>query len=458
MQYKSQTHKEWFVVREFLPLVVLFWTCFAINSDQLVSAPNLTRIARDFSLSDSERDGLLGALVQFTFYMSAGFFSILSGPFIEVVDRAKLLGSLSAISGILSLLCGSVPVGRVGFFYFILIRVSTGISVGVALPAAFSLLGDLVPVSRRTTMSAFVTTSCAAGAAVGQALAGFLPSSWRTGYFIVACFSLVAAFACFFGPLMDAKQHTTLYEHEAPGWSSTISKSPRPVSFSPGDLNQFTTVLQVPSNRIIFAQSIFGCIGWSSIATFFPDFLHEELGFSVVAATGVMAVFGISGLCSSLIGSAMGQSIYNSQRSKLPLFVAATMVCSAFFMTLLALFGSRGLGTIILAAGGAAGAAAGPNMKGMLLNANSAGKRGTVFAMFNLIDCLGKGIGPSVLVALSYIFQSRRTAFAIAFLLWLVAAWIESQLEDCLTSDTVSVEIEAKTKPEPFDLFDLFHS
>lgn len=126
-------------------------------------------------------------------------------------------------------------------------------------------------------------------------------------------------------------------------------------------------------------------------------------------------------------------------------------------MIFLSLFG--GPCTWIFAIGGGAGAAAGPNLKGMLMNANSAESRGTVFALFNLIDCLGKGLGPFVLVILSWVFGSRQIAFAIAFGLWFVAGWIEAQSAECLNEDTLAVEIAASNKQsEPFDLLHLFHS
>ena len=85
-----------------LKLLILFFACFAVNSDQLASAPNLTQISQNFRLSVAERDSHLGALIQFGFFMSAGLFSILSGPVIEVVDRSKLLAGVSAISSRLS--------------------------------------------------------------------------------------------------------------------------------------------------------------------------------------------------------------------------------------------------------------------------------------------------------------------------------------------------------------------
>ena len=241
---------------------------------------------------------------------------------------------------------------------------------------------------------------------------------------------------------------------------STSQDRPRPLSMEDLNWSRVRSVLAVRTNRLIFLQSIPGCIGWSSIATFLPDFLHTELDFSVRGATGVMAVFGISSLVCAVVGSGVGQAIYNEERARLPLFVAASMASGAVFMIcLVVLAGGGNLGIFFFTTFGAIGAAAGPNLKGMLMNANSTHSRGTVFALFNLIDNLGKGLGPSVLVVFRYCFGgSRRFAFAAAFSLWFLAAFIAAQLAECINEDTVAVEIKAGDKSEePFDLFHIYH-
>jgi predicted MFS family arabinose efflux permease len=453
-----------------LSLLILFFTCFAINSDQLASAPNLTLISQTFRLTLAERDSHLGALIQFGFYVSAGIFSILSGPVIEFIDRSKLLGAVAAISGTLSCCSGLVPGGRAGFFYFFLIRISTGVSVGITLPMAFSLLGDMIPVNKRTTMGALVTTSSAGGAAIGQAIAGLSGGAWRLPFFISSFLSFTACFLCLFvlsdprasGNLGEARKSPTLKNAAAHAWQrdgkslSSLGRS----TMSIEDLNwsKFQNVLRVSTNRHIFAQSIPGCIAWSSIATFMPDFLHRDIGFTVKGSTGVMAVFGIGGLVCALVGSGIGQAIYNRHRRNLPAFVALCIAAGAVPMVLLSLFGGKGFLTVLLALLGGVAASAGPNFKGMLMNANPSSDRGSVFAMFNLVDNLGKGLGPSVLVMLTWLFGgSRRFAFAIAFSLWFVSAWVALQLENCLNEDTLAVEIKQGGTDETRELFDLLH-
>jgi predicted MFS family arabinose efflux permease len=229
------------------------------------------------------------------------------------------------------------------------------------------------------------------------------------------------------------------------------------------DLNWsiFSVTLEVPTNRWIFAQSLPGCVGWSCIATFLPDFLHTDLGYSVKTATGLMGVFGVSGLGFSIAGSHIGQSLYNKDRARLPLFVAACTAAGAIPLMLLVLVGGLSSFLAILFAGmGGVAAATGPNLKGMLMNANPSGNRSSVFSLFSLIDNLGKGLGPSVLVMLTWVTGGNRAvAFAIAFSLWFITAWIQSRLTECFVSDVVALEVQHddSIQREPFDLMHIYH-
>ena len=456
-------------------------TCVAINLDQLVAAPNLSQIASSFRMTPLEKDSRLGAMVQFGFYMTGAVFSILSGPITEVVDRGRLLSGLCGIASVLSVLSGLVPSGPIGFFYFFLARISCGICVGSTLPTAFSLLGDMVPPSRRTTMSAFVTTSCALGAGIGQALSGFTGSlNWRIPYFIVAC---ISASVCVVSLMFLTDQRFEKRRRENPAatapavtnmvasaWMGLSAQSlpnqqhKGSKSFSMEDLNWslFREALKVPTNRVIFSQSLPGCVGWSCITTFLPDYIYRELGFSVTSATAVMGVFGIGSLCCSMIGSAFGQSLYNTSRATLPVFVATCTAVGAVPLILIFLIGwLSGFLVILLAALGGIAAATGPNLKGMLMNANPPNTRASVFALFNLIDNIGKGLGPSVLVLFTWICGGNRSvAFALAFSFWFLSAWLQLKLSECFVNDVVNLEIKSDHEPnrEPFDLFHIYHS
>jgi MFS family permease len=175
-----------------------------------------------------------------------------------------------------------------------------------------------------------------------------------------------------------------------------------------------------------------------------------------------MGVFGIGGLFCSMIGSAFGQSLYNTSRATLPVFVATCTAAGAVPLILLVLFGWLGwFLVVVLAALGGVAAATGPNLKGMLMNANPPNTRSSVFSLFNLIDNIGKGLGPSVLVLLTWICGGNRSfAFAFAFSFWFLSAWLQLKLSECFVSDVVNLEVKTDHEPtrEPFDLFHIYHS
>ena len=82
----------------------------------------------------------------------------------------------------------------------------------------------------------------------------------------------------------------------------------------------------------------------------------------------------------------------------------------------------------------------GANVRVLLLNVNVPEIRGTVFAVFNLSDDLGKGLGP-FLVSFMISAFGRVRAFNIAMLLWAVTGLIL-----LLTSLTIVDDVYAINK------------
>merc|ERR1712146_341315 len=69
---------------------------------------------------------------------------------------------------------------------------------------------------------------------------------------------------------------------------------------------------------------------------------------------------------------------------------------------------------------GGCAAVTGPNIRAILMNVNDSQVRGTVFSAFTLTDDLGKGLGPSVIVAMTAVF-GRRMAYTMAFCSWWIS-------------------------------------
>mmetsp|Transcript_52832 Transcript_52832/g.115420 ORF Transcript_52832/g.115420 Transcript_52832/m.115420 type:complete len:85 (-) Transcript_52832:146-400(-) len=70
----------------------------------------------------------------------------------------------------------------------------------------------------------------------------------------------------------------------------------------------------------------------------------------------------------------------------------------------------------------------------MLMNVNDSEVRGTVFSAFTLFDDLGKGLGPSIIVAATSVF-GRQTAYTLSFMCWWFSGSILVLLRGTLQND-----------------------
>merc|ERR1719409_1354911 len=157
----------------------------------------------------------------------------------------------------------------------------------------------------------------------------------------------------------------------------------------------------------------------------------------------VTAVFGVSCLTFSLSGGAMGSKLYQRRKDLLCTMIGgATAFAALPFLVLLnapksAVTSAAGRPTMLalfLAALGGTTAVAGPNIRAILMNVNASEIRGTVFSAFTLTDDLGKGLGPSIIVAMTAIF-GRRAAYTMAFLCWWISGIVLLSLRTSLSRD-----------------------
>jgi hypothetical protein len=64
---------------ELYSVILLCLICFFLLADQNLMAPNLTKIARDFGMSDLERDTLLGGRIALGFWLLGGIVTLFIG-------------------------------------------------------------------------------------------------------------------------------------------------------------------------------------------------------------------------------------------------------------------------------------------------------------------------------------------------------------------------------------------
>lgn len=438
-----------------MQFLLMLVTAVCLHADQNLAAPNLSAIAQDFQMTPLQKDTRLGGMVQFGFFLIGGAVSLLVGPATDQVDRVTLLSAVVLSGCVPSLLMSLwVPSSKAGFFYFFLARICTGVAIGGSFPVLFSLSADVFPASQRPFVSACISAATNVGAAVGGLMSGVVGPrwGWRAPFRIVAlpafcCAALVRVF------LVDprsvrraklAKEDAALNNPAFSAWLGGKEESnPGYVRMEELDFGKFKRILHVRSNLLVFAQSLPGCIPLSCIVTFLADYLAVEQGMKVQASTAITAIFGVSCLCFALSGGMVGQHLLTTRRQHLPYLMSAATCCAVVpFMILVnspqkAVTTPEGRPTVLamfLALVGGCAAVTGPNIRAVLMNVNDSEVRGTCFSAFTLTDDLGKGLGPSIIVAMTAIF-GRRLAYTLAFSFWWLSGLILLGLRSSLPGD-----------------------
>ncbi|MEO7732358.1 MAG: MFS transporter, partial [Kofleriaceae bacterium] len=140
------------------------------------------------------------------------------------------------------------------------------------------------------------------------------------------------------------------------------------------------------------------------------------------AATGLVIAIGVGTLVGSFVGGLLGQRLFNRRPGYLPLFCAITTIAAVGPMALLISFpagpsAAAGATAIALVTGLLAGCVI-SNVNTMMINVNPPERRGAAFALLNLFNDLGRGLG-AWLVGTMAASMGRVTAFHLANLLWI---------------------------------------
>ena len=394
------------VVRRPEQSVALLVACIAlIHSEQNLLAPNMSAVASSFGMSAVEKDEKLGGGLAASLFLVGAPAAVLVGMaadgYARRVDLLQVVLLLGAVG------CGTSAVAST-YSQLFCARALTGVSLGSAVPLAFSLLGDIAAPARRTALSGRLGLAMSFGQACGQGLAGFAGPAlgWRAPFGVITvAMLLLAAFV-------------RAYMVEP-------SRPPKPSSASSSDsrLTAWSHVFTIRTVGLIFLQGIPGCVPWGVIGAFLPDFLHTDGGFSVEQATVIMSGFSLGGGLGVYCGGELGQRLYNVDRRQPALLML--VAGSGGILPMAWLIGgtpSTVLGCSVLAClGGFLATQTGPNVRATLTNVTQPDQRGFAFATFALCDDLGRGAGP-VLIAQGIRVWGRRWTFACAMVGWLPCA------------------------------------
>jgi MFS family permease len=154
-------------------------------ADRQVLGVLLEAIKRDLHVSDTQM-GMLSGMAFALFYVVAGI------PLSRLADRGnrvRLLSACIATWSIATIACGMVQ----SFFQLVLARIMVGGGETGAGPATQSLIADLYPPERRSSIFGVQVAATSVGIALGMFLSGFLASyfSWRMVFVIMGAPGIV---------------------------------------------------------------------------------------------------------------------------------------------------------------------------------------------------------------------------------------------------------------------------
>ena len=413
--------------RDRTTLILLVLMSVFLLADQNVINPVIDAMEMEYGVGKTSI-GLLGS----AFFILGALVSLFFGFFTDKFSRKWLLAFV--------ILVGEIPCFLTGIKFFtqtynqlLLLRVLTGIGVGGIFPLTYSLIGDYFPESKRPVANALVGVAWAVGQIVGQGMSGFLATSygWRLSFMLAAApnFILIPLFLIVAREPKRGQTEKSLKDLIGQG-----AEYMERIHFR--DLKHIFTN---KTNIVSFLQGIPGCIPWGVLPFFLQNFYMQEKGFSREITTLLILIFGIGATLGGFIGGLEGQRIYNKDPRKLPIFQGVVVILGTIpWFILLALQFPANPGMAEFYLPGILGFLSGfivtlpsANAKAILMNVNPPERRGSVFAVFNLTDNLGKGIGPFLG---GWLIQSFGYSFAMNFS---VAAWIPCGLIFLIAAATI---------------------
>ena len=420
-------------------------------ADQNLMSPNLTAIAREFNFNDDERDRKLGGDIALAFFLLGAPASLLFGCLADSHNRTFLF---AATVGIGELACLAAFWTRTYEGLYVS-RAITGFALGGAIPLIYSLLGDLYSASERHRVNAVVGIGTGLGISLGQGIAGILGPwlGWRFPFLIISIPALIIAFLVLVtvrDPERGAMEEVNLRRDETARSATSdivemvhieedesalrMRSQDNSYDMSSGIIideshltlywAEFRNLLRTPTVLLCFLQGGPGCVPWGIVNSFLNDFLAQDRGFSVQTATFTVLIFGIGNFFGLLLGGQGGSYLYKRNPSHPPAFagIAAILGTLPFWLMLNLIRASTWYGVTIVVSllAGVLSGITGPIVKATLQNVTFPRARGQAFAMFNLFDDFGRGLGPVLVSRLISRMGGRTPAFNVGVVGWLL--------------------------------------
>ncbi|HHE75857.1 MAG TPA: MFS transporter [Candidatus Aciduliprofundum boonei] len=365
-------------------IILLVLMAAFLMADQNLLPPNYQQIMAEFGIRETEM-----GLVSTIFVATSAIITIVWGFLADVGKRKRLL--------VIGVLLGEIPCFLTAYvqnyWQLLAMRLFTGIGIGSIIPIGYSLIADMFQGEKRGRGYGYIETAFGFGTLFGMIVAG-LTGGWRLPFIIASVPNFIFA-PLFYIVAEEPKRGSGERElrellERGYEYEYRINKEALKRSF------------QTKTNLLIFAQGIIGTIPWGVLMYWLISFLMVTRGMDKTTATFVLLLIGVSTVIGSLIGGFAGDYFENKQRggraviTGLAIFIGMIAVIvfilyplpsnlSILYWLLIGIYSFILLQLVSYA---------GPNVRAIISQVNPPEDRGTVFGLFNILDNVGKAIGP----------------------------------------------------------------
>lgn len=390
-----------------LALILIVLIMVFLNADQLVMSPFMDQIMREYNVGFSEL-GVLGLV----FTIFGAFISLFWGYFGDKVNRKLLfIGGVSL---------GEIPCFLTAFAQnwtqFFILRVLTGIGIGVVFPLAFSIVSDLYKEEERGKATSIVASSLSLGVLLGVIVASLIyefTGNFRLPFIVVAVpnWILALVYLIFIPDVKRGASEKGIEELIKAGYVY-----PRTIN-----IRDYLNLVKIKTNLLLFLQGIAGTIPWGAIPYFLIAFLMGKRDLSQSEATFIYFLFGIGNLLGIILGGFIGGFLYKIKPRYTPLFCSiSTLIGATLAYIVFAHIPSKAFWefAVIGTLASFFSSLTGPNVKMMLMNVNMPENRASIFSIFNLTDSLGTGFGRyigGILANISFMIPPEKAIDIIRF-------------------------------------------
>lgn len=368
---------------------------FAINAinffDRQIGGALAEPIRKEWALSDSA----LGALGT-AFTLLYAFVGIPLGRLADRSSRTKILAAAVLVWSALTSLSAATRT----FWQMFATRLGVGVGEAACAPAATSLIGDLVPASRRARAMSIFMLGLPIGIALSYLVSSFVAHAWgwRVAFLVAGIPGVACAIAAMF------------ITEPARGAADA-----RDIAAGPRGRSSWRVLASIPTLWWLIASGALHNFNMYTIASFLAPLLMRFHGATLRQA-GLMSMvtFGLSGIPGLLVGGALADRLSLRRRDG-RLIVGAGSILISVPLLILAL--SRPAHSPIsfaaLAAGGCmAMYAYYSSVYATIHDIIEPSLRGTAIALyFFAMYVLGASFGPIATGAMSDLF-TRRAALA----------------------------------------------